>query len=251
MFRQFVEATGARPIYQTIASDLRDRINAGQLRVGDRLPSEAELCLEYGVSRMTVRQALSSLQAGGFLLKRRGKGTFVASAKAERSASRLLGFEEDTLIRGLTPGSTVLNSNWTTLDEEAQLLLDRNGRERAFVVERLRTVNGEPVGINRIILLERWARQLQGADFGGSLYRIIAEKLSDEASFANQRIEAVAATAQQAELLGITAAQPLLRITRTTHTARHGVIGLTRTHYRGDRYYLSLTVSRGENGVLE
>lgn len=244
-----MEVTDARPIYRTIADDLRFRITSGELRVGDRIPSETELCASYAVSRMTVRQALGSLQASGYLIRRRGKGTFVASAKAERSASRLLGFEEDTVSRGLTPGTAVLETDWTELDEEAQLLLGRESTERAFTVRRLRTVNGEPIGLNRIVLLKEWAEQLKDADFSGSLYRIVATGLHDEVIVADQRIEATAATADQARLLGIRPGAPLLRITRTTHTALHGVIGLTRTHYRGDRYYLSLTVSRGEPGA--
>ena len=246
-----MEVADTRPIYRTIADDLRYRITSGELQVGDQIPSETELCASYGVSRMTVRQALGSLQASGYLVRRRGKGTFVASAKAERSASRLLGFEEDTASRGLTPGTTVLQTGWTELDEEAQLLLGRESAERALSVNRLRTVNGEPIGLNRIILLEPWAEQLKDADFSGSLYRIVASGRGDEVMVADQRIEATAATPDQAALLGISPGAPLLRITRTTHTALHGVIGLTRTHYRGDRYYLSLTVSRGERGAQD
>lgn len=246
-----MEAVDARPIYQAIADDLRNRIVSGQLAIGDQIPSESELCQTYEVSRMTVRQAVGSLQASGYLMTRRGKGTYVVSAKAERSASRLLGFGEDTVSRGLQPGTKVLNSNWTTLDREAQQLLGRPQPESAYSVERLRTVNGEPVGINQVILLEKWARRLEGADFAGSLYRIISTGLEDEVMYADQRIEAVAAGEEAARLLHLDAGAPLLRITRTTHTAQHGVIGLTRTHYRGDRYYLSLTVSRGEQAALE
>ncbi len=238
--------TDTRPIYRTIADDLRYRITSGQLQIGNRLPSETELCGTYGVSRMTVRQALGSLQASGHLIKRRGKGTFVASTKAERSASRLLGFEEDTTNRGLTAGTRVLEKGWSELDSEAQLLLERTGPDRAYTVERLRTVDGEPIGINRVILLEKWADRLAEADFSGSLYGIIHRRLDDEVIHADQRIEAAAASADQAELLDVEPSAPLLRITRVTHTARHGIIGLTRTLYRGDRYYLSLTVSRGD-----
>lgn len=241
-----MEVTDARPIYRTIADDLRYRITSGQLQIGDRLPSESELCGTYGVSRMTVRQALGSLQASGHLLKKRGKGTFVASTKAERSASRLLGFAEDTINRGLTPGTRVLRHGWSELDREAQLLMERSTPERAYTVERLRTVDGEPIGINLIILLDKWARRLSNADFTRSLYGIILERLDDEVMHADQRIEAVTATPEQAQLLAVDTAAPLLRITRVTHTTRHGIIGLTRTLYRGDRYYLSLTVSRAE-----
>lgn len=234
----------AQPIYRTIADDLRSRIVSGDLAVGEQIPTEADLCAIYGVSRMTVRQALSSLSASGYLVGRRGKGTFVASNKAERSASRLLGFEEDTRNRGLDPATRVLSTEWREADSEAQLLLDCPPGTRLLSVERLRTVNGEPIGINHVLLLEQWAGRLVGEDLGGSLYAIIRRVVADEVAMADQRIEAVQATGEQAELLAIEPGAPLLRIVRATYTHDHGLIGLTRTFYRGDRYYLSLTVNR-------
>lgn len=236
--------SGMRPVYATIAEELRKQITDGELVIGDQVPTEAALCQRYGVSRMTVRQALNTLVSSGYLIRRRGKGTFVASSKAERSASQLLGFEEDTRLRGMTPATQVLNVAWSTADNEAVRLLGLREDSRVKQIDRLRTVNGEPIGLNHIVLLEKWALQLGDQDFSSSLYDILVATLKDEIKEAAQRIEAAPATAGQAELLQVDRGAPLLRIVRTTYLQRHGLIGLTRTYYRGDRYFLSLTVSR-------
>jgi GntR family transcriptional regulator len=228
----------------TIADELRQQIITGQLSVGDQVPTEAALCTRYGVSRMTARQALNSLAAGGYLIRRRGKGSFVASGKAERSASLLLGFAEDTRNRGLEPVTRVLHHALREADREARHLLDLPAGAQVLVIDRLRSVSGEPVGINHILLLPRWSDAFSQQDFTGSFYGIIQTVLDDHATVADQRVEAVEANAEQSDLLGITPGAPLLRIVRITYLQKHGLIGLTRTFYRGDRYFLSLRVNR-------
>lgn len=236
--------SGARPFYVTIAEELRKQITDGDLAIGDQVPTEAVLCQHYGVSRMTVRQALDTLVSSGYLVRRRGKGTFVVSDKAERSASQLLGFEEDTKLRGMTPATRVLKVGWAQAGKEELQLLGLKQGARIKQVDRLRTVNGEPIGLNHIVLLEKWAQLLGEEEFGGSLYDLLATALRDQIKEAEQRIEATPATQQQADLLQVQVGAPLLRIVRTTYLERNGLIGLTRTYYRGDRYFLSLKVSR-------
>lgn len=227
-----------------IADELRQQIISGQLSVGDQIETEASLCTRYGVSRMTVRQALSSLAAGGYLVSRRGKGTFVASDKAERSASHLLGFAEDTRQRGLEPSTAVLSRGLRIADSEALHLLELPAGTKLLTIDRLRSVNDEPIGINHILLLERWGSAFAEQDFSGSFYQIVQTVLDDDVRLADQRVEAVAANDEQAGLLGVFPGAPLLRIVRVTYLHKHGLIGLTRTFYRGDRYFLSLQVLR-------
>lgn len=227
-----------------IADELRQQIISGQLSVGEQIETEASLCTRYGVSRMTVRQALASLAAGGYVVSRRGKGTFVASDKAERSASHLLGFAEDTRQRGLEPSTVVLSKGLRSADSEARHLLELPAEAQLLSVDRLRSVNGEPIGINHILLLERWSSAFAEQDFSGSFYQIVHKVLDDDVRIANQRVEAVAANEEQASLLGVFPGAPLLRIVRVTYLHKHGLVGLTRTFYRGDRYFLSLQVLR-------
>jgi GntR family transcriptional regulator len=228
----------------TIADDLRQQIISGQLSIGDQVATEAALCSRYSVSRMTARQAVNSLVTGGYLTRRRGKGTFVTSDKAERSASHLLGFAEDTRNRGLEPVTRVLHQGLRSADREARQLLDLPAGTQLLTIDRLRSVNSEPIGINHILLLDRWSDAFGDQDFTGSFYRIIHQVLDDDVRIAQQRVEAVQANAEQAALLGIAPGSALLRIIRVTYLQKHGLIGLTRTFYRGDRYFLSLQVSR-------
>jgi GntR family transcriptional regulator len=144
----------------------------------------------------------------------------------------------------MTPATQVLNVDWATADKEGAQLLGLKHGSRVKQIDRLRTVNGEPIGLNQIVLLEKWALQLREQDFSRSFYELLATTLEDEIKEAEQRIEAAPATTAQAELLQVQPGAPLLRIVRTTYLQRHGLIGLTRTYYRGDRYFLSLTVSR-------
>ena len=236
----------AVPIYARIQADLRRQIADGRLALGARLPPEAELCQRYGVSRMTVRHALDGLVAAGLLGRRRGVGTFVTRTKTERVASRLLGFREDALAHGLTPTTEVLASATEALGAEDGALLDLAPATRVLRVTRRRTADGEPIGLNTVVLVPPFATALRGLDFEGSLYEEVAAALGVEVAGADQNVDAVAAEASAAGLLGVTAGAPLLRVTRVTYLADGRTLGLTRTLYRGDRYFLSLRLQRSD-----
>jgi len=236
----------APPIYARIEADLRRSIAEGEWGVGSRLPSEAELRRRYGVSRMTVRQALEHLAAAGLLVKRQGVGTFVAKSKIERVASRLLGFREDALAHGLRPGTRVLRAGLEPVGDDDARLLDLAPATEVWRVVRLRTTNGEPIGLNTVTVAPPFVRDLAGLDFSGSFYDGAARCLGVEVGYAEQTIEAVHGANDATELLGVEPTAALLRVTRVTFLTDGRRLGLTRTLYRGDRYYLSLSVRRTE-----
>jgi GntR family transcriptional regulator len=232
------------PIYARIEADLRLAIADGALRTGSRLPSEDALRQRYGVSRMTVRQALAGLATAGLVTKRQGVGTFVGPAKIERVASRLLGFREDALAHGLRPDTRVLRSGLEPAGDEDARLLDLRSDEEVLRVLRLRAANGEPIGLNTITVVPAFARSLRDLDFRDSFYDGAGRRLGVEIRRADQTVEAVQADDGQAALLRVAPTDPLLRITRVTHLADGRLLGLTRSLYRGDRYYLSLELHR-------
>lgn len=234
----------SQPIYQRIARELRQRIQHGDLGVGDQLPTEDELCTHYGVSRMTVRQALNELTQGGFIIRRRGLGTFVSSNKAERVSGRLLGFMEDAQAHGLSPRSEVVDQGWTEASKEDAVLLGIAHSSPLFRVRRMRYADEEPIGLNSILLSAEVARELRGADFNQSFYALLYAHLGSEVELAEQRVEAVIAEAELAELLSVPQGTALLKVTRVTYVKGGRLVGLTRTVYRGDRYFLSLRVDR-------
>ncbi len=234
----------AVPIYARIQADLRRQIADGRLALGARLPPEAAMCQRYGVSRMTVRHAVDGLVTAGLLTRRRGVGTFVTRTKTERVASRLLGFREDALAHGLSPATEVLTRVAEPLGAEDGAVLDMPPATRALRITRRRSADGEPIGLNTVVLVPPFAASLQDQDFGGSLYETVAEVVGVEVAGADQDVEAVSAEAHVARLLAVPPGAPLLRVTRATFLADGRTLGLTRTLYRGDRYFLSLRLDR-------
>lgn len=239
-------ASSVPPIaaYLRIEQDIRILIDSGTVRAGDRIPTEDELCDRYGVAKMTVRQGLSRLVAGGVLIRRRGIGTFVAAPKIERAGNRLLGFEEDARAHGVQPSTEVMAKNWVdaTPDEAETLGLSPNAQ--VLRIDRLRRTDGEPIALNTILLPPVIGRLLEHLDFGRSLYALAAEALGQPVAYADQRVEAVTANRNQAALLCVADGSALLRVQRVTYLSDGRLLGLTRSHYRGDRYFIALRIER-------
>jgi GntR family transcriptional regulator len=243
-----VTRTAAGPIYARIEADLRRQIGDGTLALGSRLPAEQDLAQQYGVARMTVRQALGRLSAAGIVERRHGVGTFITSTKSERVTSRLLGFREDAIAHGLEPSTKILATGYEPLLASDALLLGAAEGVSALHVSRLRSTNGEPIGHNSVIIVPPYAAKLENIDWTASFYAGAAEEIGYEVSEVDQTIESVTAEPDVATMLGIETGAALLRVTRVTYLASRGRLGLTRSLYRGDRYFLSLRLHRG--GVM-
>lgn len=240
--------TATGPIYAKIEADLRRQIGDGTLALGSRLPAEQDLAERYGVARMTVRQALGRLSAAGIVERRHGVGTFITNNKAERVTSRLLGFREDAIAHGLEPSTQILDKRFAPLTAGDAILLGTAEGLSALHVSRLRFTNGQPIGHNTVVILPPYAEKLEGIDWTASFYSGAAEELGYEVSEVDQTIESVNADAATADALGAHEGAALLRVTRVTYLASGGRLGLTRSLYRGDHYFLSLRLHRG--GVM-
>lgn len=240
--------TPAGPIYARIEADIRRQIGDGTLPIGSRLPAEQDLAQRYGVARMTVRQALSRLSAAGIVERRHGVGTFITNNKSERVANRLLGFREDAIAHGLEPSTTILSKGFEPLGADDAILLGADAGIAALHVSRLRFTNGEPIGHNAVIIVPPYAKELEHIDWTASFYAGAAERIGYEVSEVEQTIESVTADAATAKTLGMARGSALLRVTRVTYLASGGRLGLTRSLYRGDRYFLSLRLHR--SGVM-
>ncbi len=134
------------PLYFQLSNLLRQQIHSGILKPGDLIPSESQLCSQYGVSRTTVRQALNQLVEENLIIRRRGKGSFVASQKLHRNLNHLYSFSEDMHSAGLNPYSKVLESFMTKAPEKVlnALGLRHDGSSDVFKLSRLRMAKNEP-----------------------------------------------------------------------------------------------------------
>ena len=227
-----------QPHYRQIEQSLRERI--ATLRPGERLPSDAELCVEFGVSRMTARNAMQRLAEDGLIHRQPGRGSFVAEPSTHRRANRLMTFTQEMLRRGRVPSSRMLTRviRPSTTAEAASLGIPP--RQPVVHLRRLRSADDQSIAIESAVLIGACADAVMTADLAhGSLHETLARS-----GYVLRRgtatIAAAAASAEEARLLGIRTGDPLLverRVILDSHGRR---IEATESVYPADRYALDV-----------
>ncbi len=238
------------PLHQQLKAAIEDRILSGEWLPGTQVPSERELCEQYRISRITVRQALSALVMEGRLVRTQGRGTFVASPRIEQQLTQLTGFTQDMRARGKRPSARVLEAECIpALATIARALKTKVG-ESVIMLRRLRLADGEPVAIETAYLLENRCRGILREDLATrSLYDILTKKYSLKPVRAIQQMEATACPAAEAKLLGMRRGEPVLHIHRTTYDRDGQPFELVESFYRGDRYtFYAELYGDGPNG---
>src|SRR3954453_21586841 len=143
-----IDPTSPVPKYFQLREILLDLIEDDELPVDAPIPSERELCQRFGLSRMTVRQAVDHLVTEGRLYRVPARGTFVARPKIEMPL-RLVSFTEDMLSRGLRPGAVDLDRRTVLADARLAGLFRVEPGTAIHVIDRLRTADGEPMALER------------------------------------------------------------------------------------------------------
>jgi GntR family transcriptional regulator len=206
------------PLYFRIQRDIAESIDAGEYPPGARIPSETALAERYGVTRMTVRQAVDGLITDGLVTRRQGSGTYVLRPlQAQRALNRLTGFTEDMHAQGHRATSVELERGEREPSPFVQEQLELQAGAHVILLERLRTVEHDPVAVHRVWLPLWLAPELARRSIdGASLYQTLEQDLGVRLGSARQRITAVAATKRQAELLRVSRGSPLLFTERVT-----------------------------------
>jgi GntR family transcriptional regulator len=230
-------------LHQRIAATIAEEITAGRLRPADRLPSEADLGRQLGVSRATIRMALQTLAREGLVETQPGRGSFVTAAVSEEP-DELMSFTEMGRQSGLTATAKVLVQDVVpaTLEDADQFGIAPGSD--LFVLERLRLLDGVAVSIDRSRIRFALAPKLMEVDFRTeSLYSAL-DRSGAEPVRADYTVRAVAADKPQARLLGVAVGTPLLLTTTRSHTRAGEIVEIGQMAYRGDRYRFRATVRR-------
>lgn len=231
-----IDKSSPIPIYYQLEQFVLDRIHAGEWTPNSPIPSERELCEQFQVSRMTVRQALLALVRDGVLRREVGKGTFVAEPRITQRLTQLTGFTEDMRARGRRPGAQLLAVAMEPATPAVAGMLRVPLGTEAVRVERLRTADGEPMAIEASHLCFAGCRALADEDLSGSLYALLSQKYGVVPTRARQRLVAAVADRRESEILGIRRSSPVLRIERVTYDQNDRPFEYTQSTYRGDRY---------------
>jgi GntR family transcriptional regulator len=237
-----IDPSSPVPLYFQVEADLRRRIQSGELVPGAALPTEHDLCREYGVSRFTVRAALARLVADRLISRSAGRGTFVLP-RSERVRFYLDGsFSQQMAELGRRARSRVLSASVGHVAESDPAALHAEVGAPCFRLSRLRFGDDEPIGIQHTTVLTRKCPGLEAYDFANeSLYAVLAREYDLPVSRIQHVVGAAAADAEQAELLGITEGDPLLIVYTTAFLGKSEVLEYTASYYRADRYEYSIT----------
>jgi len=225
------------PRYYLIYQDLYRDIFEGRYQAGQKLPSEAELCEKYKVSRGTAREAVKMLFQQGLLIREQGRGTFITDrSEIGQDAFKLMGFTELMEQNKKQAGGKLIHLEVRQPSQPIQALLRLAGDEKVVRVERLRSGDDEPLIIERSFFVHHLfapllAFDLEKQSIYGLLHRETAVRLGD----AEQTIEAAAATPADADLLDIAAGTPLLLIKRRIKTEDGRHFQYSEDSYRGDK----------------
>lgn len=232
------------PLYVRLKRALRERIGVG-LAPGDMLPSEAELCKEYRLSRMTVRLALTALVNEGVVVRRQGKGTFVAEPKRAQTFSYFGSFTEEVRAQGRSGGTKLVSFEIIAPDPRVAEKLRLNAGEDVLKIRRVRYVDGEPVCYQVSYLSRTTFPQLRGAELAnGSLYARLEGELGEALVEAEESVEAIVADPYRAKLLGIKTGSPLLVIERLVFSESGLPTEFNRSFYKAESARLQLRSKR-------
>jgi GntR family histidine utilization transcriptional repressor len=222
--------------YQQVQDWLRDGIRAGRWRAGDQLPTEAQLCAQFGLSRMTVNRALRELQLEGLIQREQGRGSFVAELSRVAAQLELRDLHADVADRGHHHEAKVLSLRSEPADREAAHALGVAPGETLHFVRLLHREQGQPLQLEERWVLPARAPGFLEQDFSRrtpTAYLLEVAPLTA----AQYQIEAVAASAAQATWLGMEAGGPCLLVQRLSHCAG-GPVSWARLLHPGHRYLL-------------
>ncbi len=230
--------TNGVPLYQAVRQELRQDLDAGRWKPGDMLPTEAELARQFDVSTGTVRQAILALVREGLLTRRPGSGTFVARLDSRRGFGRYFRFSDE--LRGnVVPGARHIDT--TVIEAGDPVIAGKLGispRAPIYRVRRMLLGNGDPICIYVSYLDKSRFRNLEQVDFDDQrLYALLEANYGAHVVKAEEQLRAGFPSAEEADLLGISAASPVILIERTALASQGSVIEWRRTVGRSDKFH--------------
>lgn len=225
------------PAYQRIQGTLRKRIEAGDLRAGDAVPSERDLARIHSVSLMTARHALASLEREGVVERRRGIGTFVSAPKIH--FNKLMSYTEQMASRSMTAASKILFAKIIDDEQEANARLSLSPKSGVIKLERLRHAAGEPFALETCYLSAAQFSGLLSAPLQReSLFGILERDYKVEIGYSDEEVDATAADPRTADLLDVPRREPLLRIRQVIFSTNGKAVLYVLGFYRSDRHNL-------------
>jgi len=228
------------PRYHRIAESLRERIRDGELAPGALLPNQRRLAKSFGVTLMTLRQALELLERENLIARRHGLGTFVAAPSIDYDILQLRRFAGDLSAQGEHVTTRLLGSRVTAADRHVTGALGLSPRARVVTIERLRLVDGHPMSLQRSFLPAHIGDDVARADLALTpLHHVLEHKLGIVIQSARETVSAVRLGRREAGELGCPAGAPAFESERVSYDAAGAPVVFDRVFIPGDRFRIT------------
>lgn len=233
------------PIHTQLSSIIRKMIEEGELKEGDSITAERELCSMQDVSRMTVNKAISTLVSEGLLYRVQGRGTFVAKNKKKYQFSNIRGFTDVMKEKGIDIRTDILSFEMEIPSELIKRKLGiSDDKTNIYKIVRLRYTDGEPFAIEIVYLSEASCKGFtKGMIDNNSLYKILNEIYNHKITKANQSIEPIVLSKEECRLLEAEEGSLALKIQRNSYDINKEPIEYTISVFRSDKFQYELILS--------
>ena len=235
-----VRLNGRVPRYHRIAETLRERIRSGELPAGKRLDNQRLLAKSFGVTLMTLRQALELLEREHLISRRHGLGTFVAAPSIDYDILQLRRFAGDLQAKGERVTTRLVGIRFTVPDRRVTDALGLGARARVLAIERLRLVDGHPMSLQRSFLAARIGEDVVRTDLALTpLHQVLEFKLGLVVERAHETVSAVRLGRAEARGLGCRPGAPAFESERVSFDAGGAPIVFDRVFIPGDRFRIT------------
>lgn len=232
------------PLYVQIRDSLRRKILEGSYAVHERLPSENEMMNLFGVSRITIRQALRDLHNEGLVFSAQGKGTYVSKPKAVQNVQRLQGFGEAMAAQGYEATARLLSIRECKPSKAVVAALQLPHGDEVVEVKRVRYLNRDAVCLESSYFPLDIGRPLFSRDLSGDIFPMLENLFGIPLGHAEISLDATLADDDTQSLLDLKSSEPILRVERLTHNRSGRPIDFEYLCYRGDAFKYQFRVDR-------
>jgi len=228
------------PRYHRIAESLRERIRVGEWAAGAPLPSQRRLARDFGVTLMTLRQALELLERDHLITRRHGLGTFVAVPTIDYEILKLRRFAGELSAQGESVSTRVLDARPAVTDRRASIALGLTPRARMVMVERLRLIDDHPMSLQRSFLPARIGEQVLTSDLAETpLSQVLEFKLGVVVVRAREAVSAVRLAPREARELACAPGAAAFESERVSFDAAGEPVVFDRVFIPGDRFRIT------------
>ncbi|MGR2740991.1 GntR family transcriptional regulator [Billgrantia sp. Q4P2] len=233
-----------QPLYVQIRDTLRRNILEGGYSPHERLPSENALMKSFGVSRITIRQALRDLHNEGLVFSAQGKGTFVSKPKAVQNVQRLQGFGEAMAAQGYEATARLLSIQECKPGKAVAAALGLRSGDAVVEVKRVRYLNREPVSLESSYFPIDIGRRLFGQDLSGDIFPMLENRFAIPLGAANIAIDSTLCDEETRQHLNLGMGEPVLRVERLTYDRAGRPVDFEYLCFRGDAFKYQFRVDR-------